>query len=63
MLTIETLTQKRDALMADYYALQGAIQMLNDLIALAGKPAEDLTLDQFAGALGAQSAEIVENEN
>lgn len=63
MITLEQLTQKRDALMADYYALQGAIQVLNDLIALAGKPAEDLTLDQFAQALGAQSAEMVQNEN
>ena len=63
MLTIEQLTQKRDALMADYYALQGAIQVLNDLIALAGKPAESLTLDKLAGALGEQSAELIENEN
>ena len=63
MLTIETLTQKRDALMADYYALQGAIQVLNDLIALAGKPAESLTLEELAGAFGAQSAELIENEN
>lgn len=63
MLTIEQLNQKRDALMADYYALQGAIQVLNDLIALAGKPAESLTLDELAGALGAQSAEFIKNEN
>jgi len=63
MLTIEQLNQKRDALMADYYALQGAIQVLNDLIALAGQPAESLTLDELAGALGAQSAELIEHEN
>jgi hypothetical protein len=40
MITIEQLTQKRDALMADYYALQGAIQVLNDLIALAEQEPE-----------------------
>jgi len=37
-ITLEVLEAKREKYLADYYALQGAIQTIDDLIALAKQP-------------------------
>jgi len=53
--TTEQLKAKREALTADLYALQGALQILDNLIEMS----ETATLDDLREAVGAQSVEVM----
>lgn len=60
MLTLEFLKQRRESLVADLCAVQGAIQLLDELIIKHEETEQQaLTLDGLAQKLGAQSAEVV----
>lgn len=60
-ITVETLKAKREQLIADMFALQGAIQIIDNLIAENEAPA--VTLEQLKEAVGAQDAKVVKNAN
>lgn len=54
----EDIIRQRDNAFAVYQQAIGALTLLDHLIQLASEQQTDLTLDELAQALGAESAEI-----